>query len=389
MPYSSGVNGLPESEVERQIRQSRSRYSSGVKRDPKPAEEEEEKGFRRARGTGFNNRKGGGLPEWLQGRQIGRGTRARRDNRNTEATTETPTEEQPVRPSQPTVDTPTAALEGSTTRTNSKGVEQTGKSLGYRSTITKGDGGLPYIEGEGGLFDRLGLGPGVKMNTGWASNQLFGTDTALYSGKPVTREFGTGNMQLNTGAEQQQLSKNLFESGGAVEFSGEGLQDYEPFGEKPSKMQQSSGAPGGMTEEQFNLARRRAFLDAPNAAAGMRAVDALHGRVRAGGDYYYTNPNAGQEGESEFIKVDTNTARQHSNGQITGQELLAKHMDKIKGQMPAESIVEGEFTAPPADTPTISQQPADRPAASEFSPDMTADFEMPDEDRELFSKPRF
>ena len=191
---------------------------------------------------------------------------------------------------------------------------------------------MPYIQGKDGLLDRVGLGPNATLNSGWASNQLPGTNSSLYGGNPVSKQLGEG-------PENVKLTNNLAESGGAT-------QNLEGMPEEAFAATQ----PGDGRPTLFSDARTRAFLDTPGSMAGKRAMDAQLGRFRAGGDYHYTNPNAGQEGEPEFIKVSTDTARQHQYGQITGQQLLAKHMDRVIQDNPAA---------------------ADSPSPAEFSPDMS------------------
>ena len=240
----------------------------------------------------------------------------------------------------------------SETRTNSQGVVQTGKNLGYISTFTDQGDGTPYLEGSKGLFDRLGLGPNVQINRNWSSNQLPGTESSPYQGGPVSQQLGEGEQNVV-------LSKDLQESGGAVmdleSMPKEAFEAYQKS--EKSGDSESSGARDWMKPREMdaNMARRAAFLDAPNSMAGMRAVDAQLGRVRAGGDYYYANPNAESEG-SEFIKVSTETGRQHANGQITGQQLLNRHLERVKADQSVST--------------DNNMNPADYPADSEFSPDM-------------------
>lgn len=231
--------------------------------------------------------------------------------------------ENPVRPSQaPTPDQEPDLVEEVTAvtadevRENSNGMVQKGRNM---STLSRGDDNLPYIQGERGLLDRVGLGADATLNSGWASNQLPGTDSSLYGGQPASKQLGEGNQSVV-------LSNNLAEDGGAV-------RNLESMPEEAFNATQS----GDGRPTLFTDARSRAFLDAPNSMAGKRAVDAQLGRFRAGGDYHYVNPNAGDEGESEFIKVSTDTARQHQNGQITGQQLLAKHMDRVIQDTPSET----------------------------------------------------
>ena len=253
----------------------------------------------------------------------------------------------PVRPAQPEVRQPTAALSDSETIVNNNGMRQTGRNL---TTIARGDGGAPYLEGAGGLFDNLGLGTGVTINRQWSSNQLPGTDTALYGGKPQSQQLGEGDQQVV-------LSRNLDEDGGAVRnLESMPLEAFqESQGVKADGIDSSQREGGGgqnwMKPRAMDakMARRAAFLDAPNSMAGMRAVDAQLGRVRSGDSFYYANPDT-SEGASEFIKVGLADGRAHQNDQLSGQDLLAKYTSGIKETMRAEE--------------------ADTPSPAEFHPAM-------------------
>ena len=253
----------------------------------------------------------------------------------------------PLRPAQPEVTEPTAALSDTETIVNNNGMRQTGRNL---TTIARGDGGSPYLEGAGGLFDNLGLGTGVTINRQWSSNQLPGTDTALYGGKPQSQQLGEGDQQVV-------LSQNLDEDGGAVRnLESMPLEAFqESQGVKADGIDSSQSEGGGSRnwmkprELSAKEARRAAFLDAPNSMAGMRAVDAQLGRVRSGDSFYYANPDT-SEGASEFIKVGLADGRAHQNDQLSGQDLLAKYTSGIKETMRAEE--------------------ADTPSPAEFHPAM-------------------
>ena len=336
--------------------QRRSRYSSGKpggygSPDYVPAPST---GSSSRRGSGAKNRdyqpidmgQGADL-----GRQIGRGTKTSQPKNGTTANKgwgdigdiDTTPREAPAESRDEKPIAPTEINTDESTLINSNGVVQKGRNLGYRSTITKGEGNTPYLEGEGGLFDRLGLGTGTQINRGWASNQLPGTETAIYSGKPQSQQLGEGEQQVV-------LSKDLDQDGGAVRNLESMPQ--EAFAESQKGGNSSGGQRNWMEKgpEDAKMARRRAFLDAPNSMAGMRAVDAQLGRVRSGNDFFYANPNQGKDGADEFIKVSLADGRKHQNDQITGQQLLNQYVDKIKGENVGNP---------------------DAPSPAEFSPDMS------------------
>ena len=85
-----------------------------------------------------------------------------------------------------------------------------------------------------------------------------------------------------------------------------------------------------------NYARRRAFLDADSSMAGIKAVRAQKGMVYAGGQYNMVNPNADQEGENDFFKVDTKDAGAYMRGDKGAQDLLDTYVAN-KGEKPADN----------------------------------------------------
>ena len=75
--------------------------------------------------------------------------------------------------------------------------------------------------------------------------------------------------------------------------------------------------------------RRAAFLDAPNSLQGLRRVEAQKGVVYAGGQHNIVNPNRGQDGENDFIKISKEDRDSYMRGDQGAQDLKAKYVDKI------------------------------------------------------------
>ena len=223
-------------------------------------------------------------------------------------------------------------------RTNANGVKQTGTVTGL-SPMTLSD-----VQGEGGLFERLGL-TGMQVQDPFSSNQLPTTGSSVYRGDSKTAAFETDTPQLNTGAKQQTLSKNLFESGGAVEFTQpEG--DEEPINWANRTMADNSDP---------NLARRRAFLDAEDSLSGLRAVEAQQGIVYAGGQHNVLNPNRGQEGENDFFAIDKDDARGYKSGRLGARDLADKYIKNVSAGMESEPAVNDQygFTTPETNMLTL------------------------------------
>ena len=78
-----------------------------------------------------------------------------------------------------------------------------------------------------------------------------------------------------------------------------------------------------------DYARRRAFLDAEDSMSGLKAAQAKKGIVYAGGQHNLVNPNAGQEGENDFVKIDRSDAQAYMRGAQGAEDLKTKYIDKI------------------------------------------------------------
>ena len=102
----------------------------------------------------------------------------------------------------------------------------------------------------------------------------------------------------------------------------------EMWDRKYGRMQQQSES----TESQapgIDYKRRAAFLDAPNSLQGLRRVEAQKGIVYAGGQHNMVNPNRGQDGENDFIKISKEDRDSYMQGDQGAQDLKAKYVDKI------------------------------------------------------------
>lgn len=329
----------------------RSRYSSGVDRSEKVEKPETKQS--RSRRTRYSG-----------------GVKA--------VSTAADTPDVPVRPSQPsgwtTDKTQLDALlgsGGSDKRMNANGVVQTGTNTGFKPMTLAG------LQAEDGILGKLGL----TVADPYSSNQLPTTGSSPYQAdsKPVAFDAQSGAGP--TGAKQQQLSANLFASGGALDFE-------VPEGGKSVVSGDKSGTNWlnrTMTDNSDpNIARRRAFLDAESSMAGLRAVEAQKGMVYAGGKHHMLNPNRGQEGENDFFEITKDQARGYKSGRLGAQDLLNTYVANGGAKTPTE----GEFTEAKPDIPSHSEMPMNMPAASEFKPGMSSDEFDYDEDRPLISDKR-
>ena len=82
---------------------------------------------------------------------------------------------------------------------------------------------------------------------------------------------------------------------------------------------------------------------------GMRNMDSMYGFQFAGGQYNMVNPNQGQEGEPDFVKMDKQDYRDFKNGKIKAEELKNRYMKRVgkSTDEPADA-----FTSPPNYTMT-------------------------------------
>ena len=89
-----------------------------------------------------------------------------------------------------------------------------------------------------------------------------------------------------------------------------------------------------MTPERRQQMARAAFLNADGPMNGLKARDAVLGKVYAGGKYYIS----GESGDDQAIAIEDYQARDMNTGKTTANALLAEHIAKNKGNAtPAET----------------------------------------------------
>ena len=207
------------------------------------------------------------------------------------------------RPSQPEGE---SAMSTSSTRTNANGVKQTGTQMSSSAAF------VPEYANSN-FNDLLS-----KVNNGqFSSNQLPGTEDNPFSGlPPKTQTF-------NTEAES-------YTGNSLADFGGDGSAAFAQSRETTDNDTFNPSAAtiegGSSREEDAKMARRRAFLDADDSLAGLRAVEKQNGVVYAGGKHYI----AGEKADSAAVAIDPGQARDISRGKSTAQGLLQAHLDKVK-----------------------------------------------------------
>lgn len=220
------------------------------------------------------------------------------------------------------------------TRTNSKGVTQTGTNTGIKPMT------LADIEGEGGLFARLGLA-GTRVQDPYSSNQLPTTSSNPDSGPnekaghdSQTEGFLNSYTKGTTGGlgpvKSAQLADSAYTEGTSAVRPNESSGQSKPIrGAVDSRFDE--GAEYGETYTSDLSNRARAFLDAEDSMTGLRAAEATQGIVYAGGQHNILNPNRGKEGENDFIGItNKDDVRGYKSGRLSAQDLLDKHMEEAK-----------------------------------------------------------
>ena len=321
------------------ISTNRSRYSQGAPRparDPEPAEESvanERTGREARRGSGVRGRG----PE--QPMSFSPTIRGRSGAQRAAGEVEAPekpvvTPKTPPTPQAPESTSPTGRDE---TRTSPTGVEQTGTAMSGR-VMTMDDANK--------ILNRGGLeGKGYTVQNPFGSNQLPATSANPYFSDKSEYDL---SQQLPEDMYVQEaglnLTKNVFDAGSGVEY-GQNLVQMPASGK--IEYEQTAGAPltvnsgtfkvteanesAQQPEVNVDMARRRAFLDGDlNSMEALRAIEAQKGIVVTGNTYNVVNPNAGQEGESDFKKIDKAQRDTIMRGGEGAQNLLSSYTSAIK-----------------------------------------------------------
>ena len=144
-------------------------------------------------------------------------------------------------------------------------------------------------------------------------------------GAPLT--VGSGAMSVteaNESAQQPEINK--------IPPKPRGGRQLENWERQYGRMNQTPEREKSDLEKGYkpDMDRRRAFLDAPGSMQGLRRVEAQKGIVYQGQQHHMVNPNAGQEGESDFIAISKADRDSYMRGDQGAQDLKSKYVDAIK-----------------------------------------------------------
>ena len=84
---------------------------------------------------------------------------------------------------------------------------------------------------------------------------------------------------------------------------------------------------------------------------GLRAADASKGLLYASGQYWKANPNAGAEGEKDFIKIDKAEYNTIKRGDQHAQDFLSEKIEQAKPAISLDSKQDA-YELPEAQQPT-------------------------------------
>ena len=209
---------------------------------------------------------------------------------------------------------PSAAGSTTKTETNGNGVTQTFKNTGFTAA--------GFSEAND-MLSNLGI-QGVGYGKFQSNN--------LYT-KPDTKIEGTDPSQKVDSLvdiPESGLNSNIatnFQSDivKGAEFSATEAIVPEAAGSYGS---QSSGASGEMgSQERY---RSEMLNNGKTSQGGLRAAEASKGLLYASGKYWQANPNAGTEGQNDFLEISRDDAMAIKSSDQSAQSFLSSKIDAVK-----------------------------------------------------------
>lgn len=286
----------------------RSRYSQGAPRparDPKPAEESVTREMSQRESRRGSGVKGRGPEQPLSFSPTIRGRSGAQRAAGKAETPETA----------PTAEPPNSSGSGRT-EPAPDGNGSTGTNTGF-----KGED-----RGANGLLARLGITttrygdfqsndlPGVE------NTEFGGSDREIFGGTAEEDRIiqGGGSLETVIDATQTQGSPKLTQSGDESITS---TVEIAPLGSL-----QRYG-------QEFMADRPDMPADKSTSMTGLRAAEASKGLLYASGKYWKENPNAGKEGEKDFIEIQKDEWNSIKRGEQHAQEFLQQKMGPVKSEI--------------------------------------------------------
>ena len=227
-------------------------------------------------------------------------------------------------------------------RTSPTGVPQTGTQTSPRQMT---------MEDANKILNRGGLkGKGYEVQNPFTSTQLPTSSASLYKGDGSDISY-SNELPENMFIQESdlKLSRNAFDAGSGVEY-GQNLVQMPASGK--IEYEQKAGAPltvssgtlkvteanesAQQPEVNVDMARRRAFLDADSSLAGLKAVQAQKGIVKAGNTFYMNTGNTDEKGNPLLEAIKGKDAKQDVSSYMRGaqgaDDLKNKYIDKITNE---------------------------------------------------------
>ena len=214
----------------------------------------------------------------------------------------------------------------------------------FSSTQLPGTSGSPYFGGEktpSYTNQNVDYDAGVQLSSNMTDGSPFNTDGYKYEVPTNTnieylQQEGSPKIALSgAGSSTSEVNPGNTKSDSPGEQRAARI-PKRPKGERAAAMwdrQYGRIKPENTRDESkgsgIDYARRAAFLDAPGTMQGLRRVEGEKGIVVAGGTYNMVNPNAGQEGQSDFIKISKEDRDAYMGGRMTAGGLKDKYVTDI------------------------------------------------------------
>ena len=198
------------------------------------------------------------------------------------------------------------------------------------------------------------LGKDVQLANPFGSNQLPATSASMYQNDGSEISY-SNELPENMFIQEKdlKLSRNAFDAGSGVEY-GQNLVQMPASGK--IEYEQKAGAPltvnsgtlkvteanesAQQPEVNVDMERRRAFLDADSSLAGLKAVQAQKGIVKAGNTFYMNTGNTDEKGNPLLEAIKGKDAKQDVSSYMRGaqgaDDLKNKYIDKITNETEEE-----------------------------------------------------